>query len=49
MESWKGVGYESIMSMPSTRRMRLIQKKTDLEKKREAQHNADLARARARR
>lgn len=49
MESWKGVDYDAIMSIPSTRRMRLIQKKSDLEKRREAQHNSDLARARTRR
>lgn len=49
MESWRGLSYESIMEMPSSKRIRMIERKSDLEKKREAQHNSDLARARSRR
>ena len=48
MESWRGLSYDSIMDMPSTKRMRMIERKSTLEKKRTAQHNSDLARARAR-
>jgi hypothetical protein len=33
MESW-GVSYESIMEIPSSRRVRLIKRKSELEKKR---------------
>jgi hypothetical protein len=34
MESWRGLTYESIMKMPSTRRIRMIIKKQDLERER---------------
>lgn len=34
MESWEGSAYDEIMKIPSSKRMRLIQKKIDLEKAR---------------
>lgn len=36
MEMWQGLSHEAILSMPSGRRRRFIQKKIDLEKKRAA-------------
>lgn len=47
MEVW-GLPYRTIMEMPVTRRYRLITKKSDLEKKRRAEHDAAVARARSR-
>lgn len=35
MESWHGLSYESVMSIPTTRRRRLLNKKIDLERRRE--------------
>lgn len=34
MEVWQGLSYDAILSMPTTRRQRLIAKKDELEKKR---------------
>lgn len=34
MEVWPGLDYDAILDMPSTRRQRLMQKKMDLEKRR---------------
>lgn len=48
MESWEGHTYKSIMQMPSSRRIRLILQKSDLEKKRRDQHAQDVARAKRR-
>ncbi len=37
MEAWSGgMSYESFMSMPSTRRLRLINRKVELERERRA-------------
>jgi hypothetical protein len=49
MEVWNGQTYESIMSIPVTRRHRLALEKTNLEKKRTNDHNAAMSRARSRR
>jgi hypothetical protein len=35
MECWRGLSYESIMRMPSSLRVRMILKKSDLEKERQ--------------
>jgi hypothetical protein len=48
MESWGGLSYADIMDMPTTRRHRLIRKKSDLEKKREEHQKAEASRARSR-
>lgn len=34
MELWQGLSYDAILSIPTTRRQRLMQKKADLERKR---------------
>jgi hypothetical protein len=47
MESWGGLSYADIMDMPTTRRHRLIQKKVELEKKREDHQKAEASRARS--
>lgn len=49
MESWRGLSYDEIVDMPSSKRLRLIKRKSELEKKREAQQQSDLARARSKR
>lgn len=49
MESWEGQTYQSLKSMPSTFRYRMLSKKSELEKKRTNEHNAAIARARSRR
>lgn len=46
MECFRGLSYESIMKMPSTRRMRIIIKKSDLEKERRAREERELSRSR---
>ena len=48
MEMWKGLSYDAIMDIPTTRRHRLILKKVDLEKRREEQRKADASAARSR-
>jgi hypothetical protein len=48
MELWNGVSYESVMGMPITRRKRLITKKADLERRRQAEHDSAMARAKSR-
>lgn len=40
MEMFEGMGYEDIMSMPSSRRFRICLKKRDLEEKRRAELKA---------
>jgi hypothetical protein len=45
MEMMK-LAYDDIMKMPSTRRIRMIIKKSDLEADRKKKHDADMARAR---
>jgi hypothetical protein len=47
MEMMK-LSYGDIMSMPSTRRLRIIIKKSDLESDRKRQHEADMAKSRRR-
>mgnify|MGYP006274318721 CR=1 FL=1 len=47
MEVW-GLSYEAIMAMPLTRRHRLIQKKVDLEQKREEKSRQDASNSRSR-
>lgn len=47
MEMWRGLTYESAMSIPMTRRRRFIQKKVDLERQRESQHQAAMSRVRS--
>jgi hypothetical protein len=49
LESWHGSSYQDIMAMPTTRRYRMLIRKSDLEKKREADHRAAISRMRARR
>ena len=41
-----GLDYDVIMRMPSTRRIRMIIKKSDLEAERKKQHDAEMARSR---
>lgn len=48
MEVWQGLSEADILSMPMTRRHRLIQKKVELEKQREERQKADASAARAR-
>ncbi len=43
-----GLDYDSIMKMPSTRRIRMIIKKSDLEAERKKRHDAEMAKARRR-
>ena len=47
MEMMK-MGYEDIMKMPSTRRIRMIIKKSDLEADRKKRHDAEMAKSRRR-
>jgi hypothetical protein len=46
MEVWEGQSYDSIMSMPRSRRYRIVLKKTDLEKERRARMQQEAARRR---
>lgn len=48
MEMFEGLDYDSIMSMPSTRRIRMIQRKSELERKRADHARAEASRARTR-
>ena len=43
-----GLDYDDIMKMPSTRRIRMIIKKSDLEADRKKKHDAEMARSRHR-
>jgi hypothetical protein len=47
MESWQ-LSEADILAMPTTRRHRIIQKKVELEKKREEKQKADASAARSR-
>jgi hypothetical protein len=47
MEMMK-LSYEDIMKMPSTRRIRMIIKKSDLEQERKKRHEAEMAKSRRR-
>lgn len=47
MEVWN-LSYDDVMSMPTTRRHRIIQKKVDLERKREDRARSDAAQSRSR-
>lgn len=49
MEMFEGMTYDSIMSMPTTRRFRFIVKKGNLERRRADQQRSEAARARMRR
>lgn len=49
MEMFEGMEYDSIMSMPTTRRFRLILKKGNLERRRADQQRNEASRARMRR
>jgi hypothetical protein len=48
MEVWEGQNYHSIMSMPRSRRYRIVLKKSDLEKERRARMQQETANARRR-
>jgi hypothetical protein len=48
MEMFEGLDYDSIMSMPSTRRIRMIRRKSDLEQKRADHARSEASRARTR-
>jgi hypothetical protein len=47
MEMWRGLPYESAMRIPTSRRRRFIQKKIDLEHKREQAQKAAASRVRS--
>ena len=47
MEVWKGLSYESIMSIPTTRRQRLVGQKIQLEQRRQAEHRQQMSRTRS--
>lgn len=47
MEMFEGLAPDAISAIPSTRRRRLIVKKSDLEKQRKARAESDMARSRA--
>jgi hypothetical protein len=49
MESWHGQTYDSIMSIPVTRRYRFMLRKSELEETRRRDHENAMARMRARR
>lgn len=49
MEMFEGLDYDSIMSMPSTRRIRMLQRKQQLEQRRADHAKSEAARARAKR
>lgn len=44
MECWRGLSEEAIMKMPSSRRMRMIIKKSDLEAERRRREERDARR-----
>jgi hypothetical protein len=44
MEMFEGMGYEAIMDIPTTRRYRMIHKKSDLEHRRSEQAKAQSRR-----
>lgn len=47
MECWAGLSYDSIMAMPVTRRHRLMLQKSNLERKRQQDHQSAMQKARA--
>lgn len=49
MEMWQGLSYDAAMSIPMSRRRRFMQRKEDLERRRESEHKAAMSRARAKR
>jgi len=48
MEVWQGLTYDSIMGMPTTLRRRLLNKKIELERKREDKHRQQMSQSRSR-
>jgi hypothetical protein len=48
MEAYEGLSPEAIMNIPSTRRYRLMQKKSELEERRRQKMDSEMARSRAR-